>query len=238
MVNSRELDADVCAVGWSMGGSPLGAADCPPDETATVSVWSVTDGSFGASADLAAAPIASVDSISVSDDGAVVSVSRPSCESAVSRDGEWIPDARLNAAASSTNDYHTGWSMVDESGSGLLVRKNQDGIVLWSIGDDGVSPTATILDTDPYKLPVVPMFNSTTLHLAWIESLGGDLKSPQVREWDLSPGVLAEPLCLWRPPALSGSIRPGVSRRATTTRVPTGTSTCPRPLRWYSPRRP
>lgn len=195
LIDSRDLNSGICAVGWSMGGRRLGAAGCSSGGESFVSAWPFAGGSL-ADAVVVTAPLPAVDSVSVSNDGAVITVSRTSGETAVWNDGKWIADSRLNAAASETNDYHAGWSVVDESGSWLLVRKNQQGIELWSIRKDGIARASTLLKTDPYEVPVIPRFDDTTLELAWVDTGGGGIGESQVRKWDLSSRKLTEPLCL------------------------------------------
>ncbi len=200
IIDAQHLDSETCAIGWSVGGQALAVADCSVEGKSSVSVWSIIDG-YLQDPLTTAVPLPAVDGVAVSDNSAVISVSRTSGEIAVWREGKWISDSRLNAAANETNDYHVGWSAVDETGSWLLARKNQAGIELWSIGDDGLSRGATLLNTDPFAPPVLLNFDDSTIELAWADVWAySDVKEPQIRRWDLSPRALTKPLCLLASP--------------------------------------
>lgn len=195
MVATEEMGGDVCAVGWSLGGTSLGAASCAADRAAAVTVWSLDGSSLTQVLDLQA-PMPSAEHLSVSDDGVVVSISQTSGEIGIWDGSSWVVEPGLNQAAVQTNDYRAGWSMVDRTGSWLLARKNGEAMTLWSLADGGVTAAATLLELDPMELPVVAAFSEDELSLAWPETIAGaELAEPTVRRWDLSTDHLRPPLC-------------------------------------------
>lgn len=201
VTSGARLDADggvsACVVNWSVSGHAIAAVGCSDDGAAGGSVRSWVVGDAGVLARVAEHQLPMVDAshVTVSDDGSTLALSRGNGETALWNGTQWVAEPTLSAEAPPTNDYKSGWSMLDSSGSWLLVRKNLAGISLWAIGEDDLTYIAKLSHTSPFNPPTVVAFEPDELRLAWGGPDPVATEGRQIFTWLLDPASLALDVC-------------------------------------------